>query len=210
MTTKEIKEYYDATMERPVREDLKLAVSLTEPGTAIDCGCGAGSDIAFLLTNGFTVYGFDIEPESIARCRNRFNEDDSVTLTCDSFSSFTYPAATLVCADASLFFCPQNEFEQVWSKINESLLPGGIFSGSFLGPKDAMAGSTYNKEAFWPNVLVFTEDQLKPKFKGYEIVKWTEHNMSGKTAQGEPEHRHIFSLVAKKCSKKTELRTGTI
>jgi ubiquinone/menaquinone biosynthesis C-methylase UbiE len=73
MTRPQIKTYYDATEQSETREDLKVAVNLIgDSKVAIDCGCGSGSDIAFLLANEFRVYAFDIEEDSIARCKNRF------------------------------------------------------------------------------------------------------------------------------------------
>lgn len=199
MATEEIEEYYDLTKNREVRDDLEYAVGIVgEPKVAIDCGCGAGSDIAFLRANGFIVYAFDVELESVERCRRRFGGDDKVILAHASFSSYTYPAASLVCADASLFFCPEQEFDHVWFMINESLSRGGIFSGSFLGPNDTMAGPAYDREAFWPEVLVVTEEQLRPRFDNFEIMRWTEHDLDGKTAQGKPHHWHIYSVVARK------------
>lgn len=199
MATDGINEYYDLTENREVRDGLAYAVGLVgEPKVAIDCGCGAGSDIAFLRANGFMVYAFDFELESVERCRRRFSGDDKVIVSHDSFSSYAYPAASLVCADASLFFCPEQEFDHVWSMIGESLSPGGIFSGSFLGPKDTMAGPDYDRETYWSDVLIVTEEQLRPRFDGFEIMRWIEQDLDGKTAHGKPHHWHIYSVVARK------------
>jgi len=199
MSSKEIKDYYDATVDREVRSDLQQAIKLVdEPKIAIDCGCGAGRDVAYLLANGFIVHAFDIETDSILRCKKRFEGKDNVFLSQDSFSSYSYPFASLILADASLFFCPESEFNEVWSKINKSLSPGGIFVGSFLGPNDTLANPSYRKESFWPDILVFKEVQLRTKFNNFEIVNWTEHNIDGKTAQGKLHHWHIFSIIAKK------------
>ena len=201
MATEEINEYYDITVDRPPRDDLKYAIdNVTGDKIAIDCGCGAGSDIAFLRDNGFKVHAFDIESESITRCKTRFHDDDDVILSQASFASFNYPSATLITADASLFFCPKAEFDLVWRKIQESLLPGGIFRGGFLGPKDTMASKDYDKQAFWRDVLTFEEMELRAKFDGFDIIKFDVHDFLGKTAQGVPHHWHIFSVVAKKTS----------
>ena len=155
MPSKEIQEYFDSTADRNTRDDLRLAVNLVEGNkVAIDCGCGAGSDIAFLRSKGFLVHAFDIEEESISRCRKRFINDSDVLLSNASFTSFDYPSASLVVADASLFFCPKYEFTEVWQNITNSVLPNGVFSGSFLGLEDTMAGPNYNKKAYWPDVLV--------------------------------------------------------
>ena len=43
MSSTEITEYFDATEDREVREDLVFAVNnVHDPKIAIDCGCGAG------------------------------------------------------------------------------------------------------------------------------------------------------------------------
>ena len=199
MATEEIKQYYDTTTDSEVRSDLVFATDLIDkPKIAIDCGCGAGADIEYLLAKDFTVYGFDIEEESIARCEERFKGNKNVLLSQDSFSSFIYPEASLILADASLFFCSERDFDYVWNKLYECLYPKGIFCGSFLGPDDTMASSSYDKNAFWSDTLVFDDKEVRKKFKNYEICRFTEHKSSGKTPQGEPHHWHIFSVVARK------------
>ena len=200
MSTKQIEDYYRSTENREVRSDLDYAVSLlNEDRIAVDCGCGAGSDIAFLRKNNFTVYAFDVEEESIRRCIKRFALDERVILSRDSFSSFTYPTASLVVADASLFFCPRAEFVHVWRHIRESLSQKkGVFCGSFLGPRDTMATTDYGGAGLWSAGAVFNEEEVRANFDGFEIVKWTEHQFSGETDQGVPHDWHIFSVVAQR------------
>lgn len=199
MPSQEILNYFDATKFRDTRDDLKLGVELVEgPRIAIDCGCGAGSDIAFLRANGFTVHAFDIEAEAIARCQKRFTGDDKVKLSQDSFSTFQYPSASLIVADASLFFCPPDEFKDVWKRMNEALLPNGVFAGSFLGPDDTMAGPDYDCKAFWPDVLVTSEDELRAWLQPFEILTFTEHRKSGIAPGGNHHEWHIYSVVARK------------
>jgi len=199
MLSKEKQEYFDATADREIRDDLRKAVKLVgNPRVAIDCGCGAGRDIAFLRSEEFIVHGFDIEEESIKRCRDRFEGDDHVHLSLASFGSFKYPSASLIVADASLFFCPEKEFSGVWRRIKESLVSNGVFCGSFLGPEDTMASLSYDQEAYWPDVLVLTERQVKKCFSGFKVVSFTEHKMSGVAPGGEPHDWHVYSVVAKK------------
>lgn len=201
MPSREVLEYFDATEFRDTRDDLKLGVTLVEGSRiAVDCGCGAGSDIAFLRASGFVVHAFDIESEAIMRCQRRFSGDDKVSLSQDSFGTFRYPRASLIVADASLFFCPEDEFEDAWKQINESLLPNGVFVGSFLGPDDTMAGPEYNRKGFWPNVLVASEETLRSWLKPFEIVSFTEHRTSGTAPGGNHHQWHIYSVVARKKS----------
>ena len=74
----------------------------------------------------------------------------------------------------------------------------GIFCGSFLGPNDTMAGASYNKDAFWPEVSIFEEKELRAIFEGYTILRWTEHKVTDGVSLGKPHSWHIFSVVAKK------------
>lgn len=200
MASDEIRDYYDVTANRKPREQLIKAVSLlselNSDVVAIDCGCGAGSTIAYLREQDLTVHGFDLEAESIERCQSRFVDDARVHLTQAAFRDFVYPNANLIVADASLFFCPRIDFPFVWEKISDALVPGGVFFGGFLGPNDTMASDQYDKEVFWPDVCTFVASELHASFNGFEIVDWIEHEIDGKTAQGEDHHWHIFAVVA--------------
>lgn len=195
----EIAKYFDATEHREIRDDLVFAVNNTaEPKIAIDCGCGAGADIHYLVQNGFTVYGFDIEPESISRCQSRFQGVDQVKLSQSSFSTFDYPRASLVVADASLFFCPTTDFERVWENICQCLYPRGLFCGSFLGREDTMARPGHNPSVYWPSVTSFNESEVRSLFKSFDLLSFKVHQSTGETAQGLAHRWHIFQVIAKK------------
>ena len=201
MSNQEKLEYYANTTNSEARPALILATSLVkhEHGKiAIDCGCGAGSNIEYLRKEGFVVHAFDIEKEALKICKERFKDDPLVYLSHNSFSTFNYPKASLVVADASLFFCPKREFNAVWNNIYASLPSGGIFYGSFLGPNDSMANPDFNKEAFWPDVLILDEDSLRSYFSKYAIHQFKEHDAAGETATGKPHKWHIYSVVAEK------------
>lgn len=199
MSRTDISRYYDATEYRDIREDLAFALEKSiEPKIAVDCGCGAGADIEHLLKNGFTVHGFDVEQESISRCQSRFGHNEKLFLSQSTFSSFHYPEASLVVADASLFFCPRSEFEDVWSSIYESLLPRGIFCGSLLGKEDSMAVTGDNPSVFWPEVTAFEEPEVMDLLKDYRVLRFNVYKSSGKTSEGAPHNWHIFQIVAEK------------
>lgn len=199
MPSKEISTYFKATENRQTRDDLKRAIELVgDRKIAIDCGCGSGSDIAFLRAKQFQVHAFDIESEAIERCKRRFGSDKNVWLSQSTFDAFTYPSASLIVADSSLCFCPENKFDEVWHKITRSLLPGGIFVGSFVGCEDTMAGPNYNKEAYWPDVLVVSESEIINFFRGYRIESYTEHKSLGVGPDGEHQSWHRYAVIAQK------------
>jgi SAM-dependent methyltransferase len=194
-----ISQYYEATENRRIRDDLRFAAGLVNaPRIAIDCGCGAGADIAFLVTQGFRVHAFDVEAEAIARCMARFKDDTRVVLSTASFSTFRYPTASLLVADASLFFCPQADFASVWQRMSACLTPGGVFCGSFLGLQDTMAGPAYRAADYWPDVTAFAEDDVKALLADFETLRFNVHRSSGVTPAGEPHDWHIYSVVARK------------
>jgi hypothetical protein len=56
--------------------------------------------------------------------------------------------------------------------------------GSFFGPLDSMAGPTYDKRAFWPDVTVFDATEVEAFFESFEIRRFTEHNTSGEHTTG--------------------------
>lgn len=175
---------------------------------AIDCGCGAGSDIAFLRCNGFIVHAFDREQESIARCRKRFGDDKGVFLSQATFSTFEYPRASLIVADASLYFCPEDEFYVAWRRITASLLPGGIFVGSFLGAEDTMADPNKNNKALWSKVWVSSEEKIRELLNGFETINFTEHRTTGGSIGGETHDWHIYSVVARKHAIQKRIRAS--
>lgn len=211
MSSADIEHYFDTTTQRNIRDDLKFAVSeIGEPKIAIDCGCGAGADIEYLTQNNFKVYGFDIEPSSIARCQSRFSNYDNVVLSQSSFSEFDYPKVSLVVADASLFFCPTVDFDTVWEKIYQCLLPGGIFCGSLLGIEDTMAkpndrlgdnSGAINPSVLWPHVTAFEEQDVKKLLARYQVMRFNTHQSSGLNSQGLEHNWHIFQIVARKPQK---------
>lgn len=165
----------------------------------MDCGCGAGSDIAYLRRHGFRVYAFDIEPEAIARCEARFGDDSEVVLEQASFSDFRFPPASLIVADASLFFCAEKDFCSVWQELSTALLPGGIFAGSFLGPEDDMAQPDCDGVRFWPTVSVLDERRVRSLFRAFDILTFAEHKTAGNLASNRHATAwHIFSVVARK------------
>ena len=198
MSTKEVSEYYQQTKRGDIRPELEYALSISSgSGIAIDCGCGAGSNIAHLRAEGYAVHGFDINEQAIALCAARYENDSSVSLSIDSFGTFLFPVASLIVADASLFFCPADEFVSFIEKIQNSLQPHGVFCGAFLGPRDTMSSPRFESEKYWGDVLVLTAMQIKSAFKQFELHKFIEHESDGFTPAGEAHHWHIFVVVAK-------------
>ncbi len=187
-------DYYDRVLAFPHRRQTETALSLNTSGIriAIDCGCGTGSDMAFLLENGYEVHGFDNHPKSIEVCSRRFSDNPKARVSESSFAEFCYPACGLVIANASLFFCAPGEFLAVWGKIVDAIELGGIFCGDFMGPNDSwLTDSCYT-------LTSLQEGEVKALFSGFEIVHFFENEWEGETAMGRTKHWHTFHVIARK------------
>ena len=195
------KPYYEETEDRPPDPTLQFAQRRPDkalPRVAIDCGCGAGRNADYLRTLGFEVFGFDPDLDAIEICRSRFEDDDAAHFECDSFLSYEYPQASLTFAGLSLFFCPADEFRDSWQKMLGSVLPGGVFCGTFLGPNDtwAITGDVFGNGA--RPVISHSADEVRGFFEGFDIEGFDERNFDGATAIGAQKHWHYFNVTAKR------------
>ncbi len=187
-------EYYQKVANHPHRKMTEAAAKLAAdlPAVAIDCGCGAGRDTAFLLSKGFKVHAFDKELEAIEFCKERFKSRSNFHASHACFSDFHYPSASLVMAHASLFFCPRHEFEAVWAKLVSSLPSSGVLCIDLMGNKDSWVESPNHK------VTSFTHSQVQELLSDFEVVKFNERDEAGKTAIGTSKHWHVYSVLGVK------------
>lgn len=77
------RQYYQKALDKPHSKRTEFAMKLNESGlnVVIDCGCGTGSDIAFLEQQGHQIYGFDVNSDSISICRDRFGQKAFVEIS---------------------------------------------------------------------------------------------------------------------------------
>ncbi|MEZ9318602.1 class I SAM-dependent methyltransferase, partial [Vibrio lentus] len=96
------RQYYQKALSKPHLKRTEFVIKLNESGlnVAIDCGCGTGSDIAFLEQQAYQVYGFDVNPDSIAICRDRFGRKSSVEISENGFEHYDYPKSGVVIANS--------------------------------------------------------------------------------------------------------------
>ncbi|HDU8577141.1 MULTISPECIES: bifunctional 2-polyprenyl-6-hydroxyphenol methylase/3-demethylubiquinol 3-O-methyltransferase UbiG [unclassified Vibrio] len=188
-------EYYQKILNQPHRPNVENALNLLklESKVALDIGCGIGRDSHFLLEQGFNVHAFDSHEDAVKTCLTRFEGHKRFSISQCCFTEFDYPQCSLVIANASLFFCPDESFEQVWTKIDSALQPGGIFCGDFLGVKDSWVASEMH-----PNITALTKKEVESLFEDYELISLNERDEDGATVVGSPKHWHMFSVTARK------------
>ncbi|MES9856900.1 MAG: class I SAM-dependent methyltransferase [Sedimenticola sp.] len=186
------RQYYEKALSRPHSKRTELAAQLNESSlnTAIDCGCGTGSDIQYLEQQGYRVHGFDLNSDSISICRDRFGDKSFVEISESSFESFDYPKAGLVIANSSLFFADPSLFETTWNNIKSAIKIGGVFAGDFMGQKDSWA----NK--YRSPTTPLAESDVRALFSDFEVVRFFERDETAKTSLGRMKHWHSYSVVA--------------
>ncbi|WP_263078921.1 methyltransferase domain-containing protein [Endozoicomonas sp. Mp262] len=187
-------EYYQKILANPHRIQTEIAEALNSSGNfkAIDCGCGTGADISFLVEKGYEVSGFDMHQESVKICSDRFHGNPNVDISQSHFIDFNYFDCGLVLANLSLFFCEPKDFSEVWSKIDDAILPGGVFCGDFMGFRDSWVTDCDT------TVCPLTEEQVNGLFSGYKVEQFKENDSQGVTALGVTKHWHIYQVIAKK------------
>ena len=183
--------YYDAVRDRPPHETLLEALeSFAEPGFAVDLGCGDGRDTVELLRRGWRVVAIDAEAEAIERLRARVGHPPALETEVARFEDARWPSAELLNAGFSLPFCHPDRFDDLWSRIRNSIRPGGRFCGQLFGERDEWADEE--------DMTFFTRDAAEALFDGFELERFDEEETDGETAVGVPKHWHILHVVAQK------------
>jgi len=186
--------YYEAAGTDP-RETLRHALALFEaeqsrPGIAVDLGCGTGRDTLELLRRGWTVYAIDAEPEALKCLRASVGDHPSLHTSVASFVDAEWPRCQLVNSSFALPFARPSEFTGLWSRIVESLAPGGRFAGQLFGERDEWASED--------EMTFHTREAATALFDAFELEQFEEVEEDGQTATGTPKHWHLFHVVARK------------
>jgi len=182
--------YYEQTGDEPRATLVDALDRFEQPGLAVDLGSGTGRDTAELVRRGWRVIAIDGEPEAMVRLAARRDLDHSqVTIQTARFEQATWPDVDLVNSSFSLPFVPTNHFGDVWSRIVDSLRPGGRFCGQLFGDRDTWASQ---------GVTCFTRSEVEALLSGLSVERLDEAEADSQDAGGTPKHWHIFHIVARK------------
>jgi SAM-dependent methyltransferase len=186
--------YYGAQSDRKVRSVLLETLRLrgeSPAGTAIDLGCGEGTETRHLLRNGWRVVAVDAEhgaealvrhglaPEELSRLKFRRARFENL---------IALPVADLVYAGFALPFCDPVAFAGVWAGIRSALQPGAWFGGELFGPHDDWAGRA--------EMNVHDRAEVEFLLRGMEVHSLVEDDRPGQSAMG-AKHWHVFHVIAR-------------
>jgi SAM-dependent methyltransferase len=158
--------------------------------SAVDLGCGEGTDALALLDRGWSVLAIDIEPAGLASLRARIPAacTGRIRIVCASFADAALPPAQLIHAGFSLPFCPPRQFPAVWTQIRRALGPGAIFAGQLFGIRDSWAGD--------PGMTFQDRAEVIGLLDGLEILELHETERDGEAYSG-PKHWHTYDILAR-------------
>lgn len=189
--TKDWAEYYEITKNKPPTKLLVKALGyITNKNRAIDLGGGALKDTRYLLEQGFDVTVVD-KADLMAKGAETI-QSDTLHFFISAFNDFNFPKNTYDIASAmySLPFNHPESFEEVFAKIKDSLVKGGIFCGQCFGVRDDWSANQ--------KMTFHTKEQVEKLLSDMEIILFDEEEKDGKTANGMPKHWHIFNFIARK------------
>jgi SAM-dependent methyltransferase len=177
-------EFNSTQHDRPVRELCRQVMALAGPGagrTAVDLGCGAGTESRALCAAGWRVHAIDRSPQVVP--------EDGLTVADTAFADLTaLPCADLIYAGYSLPYQPPESFERVWALVRASLRPGGWFAGNIFGERDEWAGAA--------DMTFLDVPSVRALFDGTEIAHWYEEDEVGPAWSG-PKHWHVVDVIAR-------------
>lgn len=163
--------------------------------SVVDCGCGAGNDLEYLLKHGAQVTGFDASEQAVSICAAKLSQysEARCKLAHATFNEFDYQQYDIALCSSSLYFCHPALFDQVWRKIIQSIKVGGYFCGTLLGDKDSWNFAEFATTSF-------SKAEALELFKDFEIITFDERDKQGISVAQAEKHWHSFSVIAQKTS----------
>lgn len=130
-----MKNYYDNTENKPANQNIQYFINEINPtpSNAIDLGCGAGRDTAYLIKNGWNVLAID-KNDVKDRISNKLIKEElkRFRFSRQSFEEVELEETDLIVSNFSLSFCDKEKFNELWNKIQRNIIPSRIFCGKFF------------------------------------------------------------------------------
>jgi SAM-dependent methyltransferase len=186
-------QYYQKVATRPPRQLLLQAVErFPSPGTAIDLGCGGGTETRELLHRGWQVIAIDQEAAAFDHLLAHITPlmQPRLTTLCSPFAHVTLPPADLLWAGLSLPFCPPSYFPHLWTQIEDCLRPDGRFAGDLFGVHHVWHDNH--------DLTFVTREQVEMLLHNFVIEQLEESEEERQTAFEGMQHWHGFAIIARK------------
>lgn len=156
--------------------------------TAVDLGCGDGTETLAMLDDGLLVTAVDASPSSIQRVFERAGSRSGLRTIQARLEEVELPDNDLVYSGLTLPFCHPDEFPALWDRVCGSLLPNGLIAVHLFG----------DRHGWMREEMTFvTNDQVEELVTGLAVVDLREIDEVMPSATGDKVRMHIFDLVAR-------------
>jgi len=192
--------YYEKTGKRPPRETLLFALdrfdkdNLKEKKTlqAVDLGCGNGRDTVEMLRRGWKVLAVDAELSAIEGINARVTGENKTLLETQvaRFEDVILPKSDLINSSFALPLVSPVDFPNLWDKILDALVPGGMVSCHLYGDKDSWVGN--------PTITFFAKSAIDALLFPLDVEYFREEEEDSTTPRGNSKHWHIYHFVARR------------
>ena len=156
--------------------------------SAIDLGCGSGNETVYMVKNGIKVLAIDRQlNQDFILNRLSDSEKQLISFKESSFEDVELPKTKLLTAFFSIPFCNPNNFNELWTKIYNSIEDNGYFVGQLFGDRDA-----------WnvvESINTFSIDKVKEYLKNYNIIKLEEIEY---VRENDNKKWHFYDIIAQK------------
>ena len=155
---------------------------------AIDLGCGSGNETVYMIKNGIKVIAIDRQlNQDFILNRLSDSEKQLISFKKSSFEDVELPKTKLLTSFFSIPFCNPNNFDELWTKIYNSIEDNGYFVGQLFGDRDA-----------WnvvESINTFSIDKVKEYLKNYNIIKLEEIEY---VRESDNKKWHFYDIIAQK------------
>ena len=156
--------------------------------SAIDLGCGSGNETVYMVKNSIKVLAIDKQlNQDFVLNRLSDSEKQLISFKESSFEDVELPKTKLLTAFFSIPFCNPNNFDELWTKIYNSIEDNGYFVGQLFGDRDA-----------WnviESINTFSIDKVKEYLKNYNIIKLEEIEY---VRENDNKKWHFYDIIAQK------------
>ncbi|WP_223881456.1 class I SAM-dependent methyltransferase [Nesterenkonia ebinurensis] len=186
-------EYYRRVKDRPPRPLVVRAAEISDqPGTAVDLGCGDGTETVFLLERGWAVTAVDLEPAALELTSQRAGESAALSTEAADLAAYQPAQADLILASASLPFVAPEFFTGLWERLRGALSARGLLAVHLFGDQDSWAQG----ESAVAGMTFHTRSEVEALLTGFEVLQLQEQEFDGPSGRG-PKHWHRFDIIAR-------------
>ena len=167
---------------------LKYFIDNYEIKTATDLGCGSGNETVYMIKKGIKVTAVDIQlNEDYILSRLDDDEKQNVAFKKQDFESIELEKTDAVVALFSIPFCKPEKFNDLWSKIYDSINDNGYFVGQLAGDRDDWRNNS--------NMNTFTIEEAKNLLSKYNVLRLDEREFVRET---DNKKWHFYNIIARK------------